>query len=36
MRYQEQQRAMYDDGDNDDKYQIELAESENRPLTLYV
>ncbi len=25
-----------EDGENENKYQIELAESENRPLTLYV
>lgn len=25
-----------DDGENENKYQIELAESENRPLNLYV
>ncbi|CAF2161203.1 unnamed protein product [Rotaria magnacalcarata] len=32
--YQEQQQSQFDDGENDDKYHIELAESENRPLTL--
>ncbi|CAF2208121.1 unnamed protein product [Rotaria magnacalcarata] len=29
-----QQTSSVDDGDNDNKYRIELAESENRPLTL--
>ena len=29
-------RYLFDDGENDNKYQIELSESENRPLTLYV
>ncbi|CAF3530255.1 unnamed protein product [Rotaria socialis] len=32
--YQEQQQSQFDDGENDGKYHIELAESENRPLTL--
>ena len=34
-RYYAQQTSPYDDGENENKYQIELAESENRPLTLY-
>jgi hypothetical protein len=29
-------RYLFDDGENDNKYHIELSESENRPLTLYV
>lgn len=28
--------SLVDDGENETKYQIELAESESRPLTLYV
>ena len=32
----DEQISSMDDGDNDNKYQIELAESENRPLNLYV
>ncbi|CAF1198544.1 unnamed protein product [Rotaria sp. Silwood1] len=32
--YYTQQESSFDDGENDNKYQIELAESEDRPLTL--
>ncbi len=31
-----QQISSIDDGENENKYQIELAESESRPLMLYV
>ncbi len=31
-----QQISSIDDGENENKYQIELAESESRPLNLYV
>lgn len=32
----DEQISSMDDGENENKYQIELAESENRPLNLYV
>ncbi|CAF4328721.1 unnamed protein product, partial [Rotaria sordida] len=34
--YYTQQVSSFDDGENDNKYHIELAESESRPLMLYV
>ena len=36
VRHFVQQTSSLDDGENENKYQIELAESESRPLMLYV